>query len=687
MGDFENLGTDTERDIKNGVNNAQTAKNDVDYLKKAIQKNQDRKKEKEQTADTKKGGSDKKSSGKNDSSPSGKNGASDNKTDAPFSSDKEKGRQSPNQNNSFQPNSSDAADSPLSLNGKAKGRASSGVHGTTKGGANAGGAAAGGEAAATAASAGGTAAGTAAKAAAGAGVAKAAAAATAAFASLPGLLIGIIIALIVGGMLLIGAFFLSWPASIFNEASDIKHDNRDTQLTAITGTGAYGTAETSEQLEDVFNVIRKSVLSIVTSGYTSGSSASTSSTTIVNTSIDQNGNIDYTTDTSFTRIVDSGSPLPEDYQPAARKNIDVPSGYFVKELQVNAADAYSQMTRDAQEAGCTLLAVSGFRSYTTQNSLGNSSFIAGAGRSEHQTGLAVDITNGDMVGGGPDGDGLYEAFDQTKEYSWLMEHAADYGFIQSMPKDTPGFEYEPWHWRYVGSASLARSFMAAQNAGTIKTLRDFSATGTTIVPTVENNGVDIYAEGNWDALYVVSAWDTSKTQYEEATEEGKSMLAEMTDFLGNMLKNLTAGYDAQVTTGQWVEKTYPIYEKVEVTEYKDGKIQTGTYYQYVRDEIVKQNSVTYMTYKEETYVSIIDYDGDTNVSMKYNPQNSTVTSEDGKKVYRTKDEKLYVPDSKKTISPELVQETETKTVRSIKTKSSVMTALGLNPSDDFKPRR
>ncbi|MFQ9681123.1 MAG: D-alanyl-D-alanine carboxypeptidase family protein [Ruthenibacterium lactatiformans] len=37
---------------------------------------------------------------------------------------------------------------------------------------------------------------------------------------------------------------------------------------------------------------------------------------------------------------------------------------------------------------------------------------------------------------------------------WLAEHAADYGFILRYPSDkteATGMDYEPWHYRYVGS--------------------------------------------------------------------------------------------------------------------------------------------------------------------------------------------------------------------------------------------
>ena len=68
-------------------------------------------------------------------------------------------------------------------------------------------------------------------------------------------------------------------------------------------------------------------------------------------------------------------------------------------------------------------------------------FSARPGFSEHQTGLTIDCNTID------------DAFGQTKEAQWLAEHCADYGFIIRFPdgkEDITGYQYEPWHIRYVG---------------------------------------------------------------------------------------------------------------------------------------------------------------------------------------------------------------------------------------------
>ena len=62
------------------------------------------------------------------------------------------------------------------------------------------------------------------------------------------------------------------------------------------------------------------------------------------------------------------------------------------------------------------------------------------GFSEHHTGRAIDI-------GSPDCAHFEEIFETTREFLWLSEHAARFGFQLSYPRDnTAGIVYEPWHW-------------------------------------------------------------------------------------------------------------------------------------------------------------------------------------------------------------------------------------------------
>jgi D-alanyl-D-alanine carboxypeptidase len=81
--------------------------------------------------------------------------------------------------------------------------------------------------------------------------------------------------------------------------------------------------------------------------------------------------------------------------------------------------------------------------------------IAYPGASEHQSGLAIDVTvNGK----------LNQAFADTEAGRWLAENSHEYGFIIRYPRDKThitGIIFEPWHLRYVGSPHA--SYMKEKN--------------------------------------------------------------------------------------------------------------------------------------------------------------------------------------------------------------------------------
>lgn len=39
-------------------------------------------------------------------------------------------------------------------------------------------------------------------------------------------------------------------------------------------------------------------------------------------------------------------------------------------------------------------------------------------------------------------------FEQSRAYSWLQKHAAEFGFHLSYPENNPHMAFEPWHWRW-----------------------------------------------------------------------------------------------------------------------------------------------------------------------------------------------------------------------------------------------
>lgn len=79
-----------------------------------------------------------------------------------------------------------------------------------------------------------------------------------------------------------------------------------------------------------------------------------------------------------------------------------------------------------------------------------SMFVAPYNASEHSTGLAFDLLGYDYQEYGRD---LHQIYREYGSAIWMAEHAPEYGFILRYPEgktEMTGYEYEPWHFRYVG---------------------------------------------------------------------------------------------------------------------------------------------------------------------------------------------------------------------------------------------
>lgn len=166
----------------------------------------------------------------------------------------------------------------------------------------------------------------------------------------------------------------------------------------------------------------------------------------------------------ITLMVNKIYMLPDGYAPA---DLVEPQVAFIfnekvekRLMRKEAAEALEKMFAAAKKDGIHLAGVSGYRSYETQSGLfkyyvqtqGEATarkYSAEPGHSEHQTGLAMDIS------GSTGACAADECFAGTPEANWLAAHAAEYGFIIRYPKgkeDITGYAYEPWHARYVGKA-------------------------------------------------------------------------------------------------------------------------------------------------------------------------------------------------------------------------------------------
>lgn len=173
---------------------------------------------------------------------------------------------------------------------------------------------------------------------------------------------------------------------------------------------------------------------------------------------------------SMTVLVNKEYPLSSDYRP---EDLVIPDILFnfnyyneKKLMRMEAADALEQLFQASDKAGLNLCAISGFRCYQRQQQIYNKNmgtkgyehtnlFSAMPGCSEHQSGLAMDVSTASI------NYRLEEVFAGTPEGKWLSKNAHLYGFIIRYPKNKSkltGYAYEPWHIRYVGASLAAYLF-------------------------------------------------------------------------------------------------------------------------------------------------------------------------------------------------------------------------------------
>lgn len=167
---------------------------------------------------------------------------------------------------------------------------------------------------------------------------------------------------------------------------------------------------------------------------------------------------------SYLVLVNKEYALPEDFEPEDLVTVEVPTvlgNPEIRQLRSEASEALKEMFDAALEEGIHLHARSGYRSYRTQVDLYNryvsnhgeaaaNRYSAQPGHSEHQTGLAMDVTSESV------NYQLTELFRDTPEGVWVKENAHAFGYIIRYPEgkeDITGYQFEPWHLRYLGEAA------------------------------------------------------------------------------------------------------------------------------------------------------------------------------------------------------------------------------------------
>ena len=165
----------------------------------------------------------------------------------------------------------------------------------------------------------------------------------------------------------------------------------------------------------------------------------------------------------YTLLVNKYNALPDGYKPddlvpmenACIYGKDYSCSGILKEIRKDVAKAWKEFCEDASKQGLELRAVGAFRTYDYQKNLYNyyynlkgkeyaEKFYARPGQSEHNSGLAIDITFNDHV---------YYKIEGKDGYDWIIQNMHKYGFILRYPKDKTDitlYGYESWHLRYVG---------------------------------------------------------------------------------------------------------------------------------------------------------------------------------------------------------------------------------------------
>ncbi len=194
-------------------------------------------------------------------------------------------------------------------------------------------------------------------------------------------------------------------------------------------------------------------------------------------------------DASHILLSNAAEPLPAQYVPENLTPVSpkmvgvnlVTSRALV--LEEKALNALYELLAAADGKGLTIFIRQGYRSYADEERRYESLASTGEkgqkpGESSYQTGLSVTLVNKDYRTADLSAD-----FAQSKEGQWLLENCSAYGFVLRYPQgkeNITGWEYEPWHFRYVGKA-LAQK-MTAENLCLEELRQSYDAEYTYVMP-------------------------------------------------------------------------------------------------------------------------------------------------------------------------------------------------------------
>lgn len=163
------------------------------------------------------------------------------------------------------------------------------------------------------------------------------------------------------------------------------------------------------------------------------------------------------TNDGYAMLVNKFYHLEESYERTDLENISLEYSYANQKAATIVIENFKKMRDDIlTEKGIHLMINSSYRPYKDQEEIYNEykkvslqyadSYAARPGYSEHQTGLAIDITSLEHP--------YADDFKESDEYTWLKENCYKYGFILRYPENKEnitGYSTESWHFRYVGN--------------------------------------------------------------------------------------------------------------------------------------------------------------------------------------------------------------------------------------------
>ncbi|MEK7514267.1 MAG: M15 family metallopeptidase [Patescibacteria group bacterium] len=156
--------------------------------------------------------------------------------------------------------------------------------------------------------------------------------------------------------------------------------------------------------------------------------------------------------------------LNENYIPESLANINTEFLYQKEkpaQFHAKALPYLQTLFQTASQNNLPIHILSAYRSFGEQSSLkasykttfgsGANQFSADQGYSEHQLGTAIDVTTSTLGAS-------FEGFEKTTAFTWLTQNAHKYGFALSYPKNNSFYQFEPWHWRFVGVELATKLF-------------------------------------------------------------------------------------------------------------------------------------------------------------------------------------------------------------------------------------